>query len=246
MKRRGDPGFTLLEVMVSLAILAMALVVLVGITTQNVRNTHHAKRTTVATFLARAKMAELEDVVLHEGFVDSDQEEEGDFSDNAQPGFRWKAIIEKVELPADLAQQTQDMVQDTTEANSDNPLAAMAGFMGGFMTTLIEPIRVGLEEAVRRVTVQVFWDEVGRPTQSFEVVTFMTDPAKLDLAVQAIGQAPGATDQQGQQGQSGQQGQGQPGQIGLSGSSGSGSGSSAGAGMRPPGGGSPPGRGGGR
>ena len=30
------------------------------------------------------------------------------------------------------------------------------------MTTLIEPIRVGLEESVRRVTVQVFWDEVGR------------------------------------------------------------------------------------
>ena len=78
-------GFSLLEVMVALAILAMALVVLVRITTNNVRNTQHAKMTTTATFLARAKMAELEDVVLEEGFVDNDQEEEGDFSDNEQP-----------------------------------------------------------------------------------------------------------------------------------------------------------------
>ncbi len=69
------------------------------------------------------------------------------------------------------------------------------------MSTLIEPIRVGLEEAVRRVTVQVFWEEVGRPTRSFEVITFMTDPAKLDAAVQAIGQLPGAGGQQNQQGQ---------------------------------------------
>ena len=45
----------------ALAILGMALVVLVGITTNNVRNTQHAKFTTTATFLARAKMAELED-----------------------------------------------------------------------------------------------------------------------------------------------------------------------------------------
>jgi hypothetical protein len=50
---------------------------------------------------------------------------------------------------------------------------------------------VGLEESVRRVTVKVSWHEVGRPDRSFEVDTFMTDPAKLDLAVQAVGQPPG-------------------------------------------------------
>ena len=222
--RRLPGGFTLLEVMVALAILALSLVVLVGIATDNVRNTHHAKMTTVATFLARAKMAELEDLVLEEGFVDSDQEEEGDFADDERPEFRWKTFIQKMELPADLAQQTQDMTAQATEANSDNPLAAMAGFMGGFMTTLIEPIRVGLEEAVRRVTVQVYWDEVGRPQQTFEVVTFMTDPAKLDMAVQAIGQPPGGSGAQGQ----GQQGQGQQGQGG----GGTGTGTGTGGGSR--------------
>ena len=71
--------------MVALAILAMALVVLVGITTDNVRNTQHAKMVTVATFLARAKMAEIEDLVLEEGFTENDSEEEGDFREEGWP-----------------------------------------------------------------------------------------------------------------------------------------------------------------
>jgi prepilin-type N-terminal cleavage/methylation domain-containing protein len=189
--RRPAGGFSLLEVMVALAILAMSLVVLVGITTDNVRNTQHAKMVTIATFLARAKMSEVEDLVLEEVFTENDQEEEGDFSDEGWPEIRWKTLIEKIELPTEIAQQTQEAAQGAMDEQSDNPLAAMAGFMGGFMSMLIEPIRVGLEESVRRVTVKVSWHEVGRPDRSFEVDTFMTDPAKLDLAVQAVGQPPG-------------------------------------------------------
>jgi prepilin-type N-terminal cleavage/methylation domain-containing protein len=210
--RRRAGGFSLLEVMVALAILALALVVLVGITSDNVRNTQHAKMVTVATFLARAKMAEIEDIVLKDGFTENDEEDEGDFDDAGWPQIRWKTIIEKIELPADLAQQTQEAAQGAVEENSDNPLAAMAGFMGGFMSTLIEPIRVGLEESVRRVTVRVSWDEVGRPDRSFEVDTFMTDPAKLDLAVQAVGAPPGGAQPQqpGSQPPGGQTPGGQP------------------------------------
>ncbi len=199
MRRQLHPagGFSLLEVMVALAILAMALVVLIGITTDNVRNTQHAKMVTIATFLARTKMAEIEDLVLEEGFTENDSEEEGDFSAEGWPQIFWKTLIEKIELPSDIAQQTQEAAQGAMDEQSDNPLAAMAGFMGGFMSTLIEPVRVGLEESVRRVTVRVSWHEVGRPDRSFEVDTFMTDPAKLDLAVQAIGQPPGGANPQG-------------------------------------------------
>jgi hypothetical protein len=221
LRYRHVGGFSLLEVMVALGILAMSLVVLVGITTDNVRNTQHAKMVTIATFLARAKMAEVEDLVLEEGFTENDSEEEGDFGQEGWPDIRWKTIIEKIELPTDMAQQAQEAAQGSMEANSDNPLAAMAGFMGGFMSTLIEPVRVGLEESVRRVTVKVSWHEVGRPDRSFEVDTFITDPAKLDLAVQAIGQPPGGAGGAGGAGA-------QPGGTG------GGSGSGAPAGGRPP------------
>jgi general secretion pathway protein I len=215
----GEAGFSLLEVMVALGVLAMALVVLVQITTSNVRATYHAKMLTTATFLARAKMADVEDLVLVDGFVDNDQEEDGDFSDAGRPDFRWKTLIQKIELPADMAQKAQDATQSNMDENSSNPLAAMAGFMGGFMTTLIEPIRIGIEESVRRVTVQVFWSEPGRPEQSFNVDTFMTDPAKLDMAVAAIGQPPGGSNTGGAAGTSGSGAGGATGAAGSAGGS---------------------------
>lgn len=218
--RTSNGGFSLLEVMVALAILAAALVVLLRIITGNVQNTNRAKLMTVATFLARAKIVEIEDRVLIEGFIDFDDERKGDFSNEGYPNITWDSIIERVRLPVDLAKQAEqasaDMSQNASNVGNQNPLQFMAGFMGGFMSTLMDPIRMGLEEAVRRVTVRVYWQELGKPQQTFEVVTFMTDPARLDMALTGgSGNIPGANGQPGQQGQAGQ-GQGQGGQSGSS------------------------------
>lgn len=218
--RRKEGGFSLLEVMVALAILAAALVILLRIITGNVQNTNRAKLMTVATFLARAKIVEIEDRVLIEGFIDFDDEQKGDFSNEGYPQITWDSIIERVRLPVDLAKQAEqasaDMSQSATNVGNQNPLQFMAGFMGGFMSTLMDPIRMGLEEAVRRVTVRVYWQELGKPQQTFEVVTFMTDPARLDMALTGgSGSVPGANGLPGQPGQPGQ-GQGQGGQSGSS------------------------------
>ena len=106
-RRRDQPGFTLLEVMVAVAILAATLVVLLSIVTNNVRATNHAKMTTAATFLARTKMVDIEDEILDNGFTDNDETDEGTFRDHGYPQFRWETLIERIELPADLAQKAQ-------------------------------------------------------------------------------------------------------------------------------------------
>jgi hypothetical protein len=178
-------------VMVALAIMAMAVIVLIQITTNNVRAAVNARLVTTATFLARAKMALIEDQILIEGFVDTEQEDQGTFSDEGYPQFQWFSLIERVELPADAALQaqqaaTQSNVEATTGPASASPLAAMSGILGGFMSTLIEPIKNGLQESVRRVTLRVVWIEAGRGEQSFEIVTYMTDPAKLELAMPTL------------------------------------------------------------
>ncbi len=213
-------GFTLLEVMIALGILSMALVILLRIITGNIQNTNRAKMMTVATFLARAKIVEIEDRVLIEGFIDFDDEQTGDFSNEGYPQIGWDSVVERVRLPVDLAQQAQqassDMTQNAGNVGNQNPLQFMAGFMGGFMSMLMDPIRIGLEESVRRLTVRVYWREFAKPLQTFEVVTFLTDPAKLDLALTG-GSAglPGAQGAPGgvpgQPGQTGQPGQGQSG-----------------------------------
>jgi hypothetical protein len=77
--------------------------------------------------------------------------------------------------------------------------------MGGMMSSFIDPIRLGLEESVRKVTVRVIWDEHGRPNQTFEVVQYLTDPSKLLLGPGANGTAgtPGTTGTTGKPGGTG-------------------------------------------
>ena len=182
MRRSSEHGFSLLEVMVSIAILAIALVTLTRTVTGDVRATYHSRMVTAATFLARTKISSLEQNILEVGFSEMEGEDEGDFTEEGFPRFKWYAAVEKVKLPAGAAQDVQKAAQQKTQ--STNPLDVLSGFMGSFMTTLMEPIRLGLEESVRRVTIKVKWNEPGRPEQSFAVVNFLTDPSKLDMALQ--------------------------------------------------------------
>jgi general secretion pathway protein I len=184
-------GFTLLEIMIALGILAMTLVVLLEIVTNNVRATAHAKATTTATFLARGKMIDLEDQILETGFSNSDETANGTFKDVGHAEVRWESAIERVELPMDMAQQQKDKAQDEAK-DSSNPMSMITGFIGGMMGSFIEPIRLGLQESVRRVTVRVFWDENGRPDLTFDVVQYLTDPSKLDASLTGAGVAANA------------------------------------------------------
>jgi prepilin-type N-terminal cleavage/methylation domain-containing protein len=180
--RRNDSGFTLLEIMVAVAILASTLVVLLSIVTNNVRSTNHAKMTTAATFLARTKMVEIEDEILDNGFTDNDESKAGTFRDLGYSQFRFDTLIERIELPSDMGQKARDQATTQTQDSKD-PMSMLTGFMGGMMSSFIDPVRLGLQESVRKVTVRVLWDEHGRRDQSIEVVQYLTDPAKLDLAL---------------------------------------------------------------
>jgi prepilin-type N-terminal cleavage/methylation domain-containing protein len=76
-------GFTLLEVMISLAVLAACLVVLFKLQSQTVDSVAESRLMTESLMLARAKMAEMEAA----GFPELGQEE-GDFGEK-YPGYRW-------------------------------------------------------------------------------------------------------------------------------------------------------------
>jgi prepilin-type N-terminal cleavage/methylation domain-containing protein len=175
-------GFTLLEVMIAVAILSMTLVVLLEMVTNNMRATHHARLMTTATFLARGKMVDVEDQILETGFSTTNDAADGTFKDKGFPEFRWDSSIEGVELPADAIQKQKDESHDKNQ-DSTNPMSMLSGFIGGMMGSFIEPIRLGLQESVRRVTVRVMWDETGRPNQTIEVVQYLTDPSRLDAAM---------------------------------------------------------------
>lgn len=188
-------GFTLLEVMAAVAILSLTLVVLIGVVTNNVRATAHARLLTTATFLARGKIVSLEDTLIEKGFQDLDETDEGNFADDGFREFSWSTAIEKIQLPTDMAQSAQKASGDLSQKK--DPMQALTGMIGGLMGMFIEPVRIGLEESVRRVTVRVYWIERGRPEQSVDLIMYVTDPAKLDLALSLGAAAAGGQGTQG-------------------------------------------------
>ena len=125
MTRRG---FTLLEVMVALALLAASLVAIADLCGNALRNHAYARDLTAATLLARGKMAELEQKYEDQGFKDFDEDEEGNFSDAGRPDMRWK--LELVKPAADLsAEQLMAMLAGTTDV--DQLMAKVMGGLGG-------------------------------------------------------------------------------------------------------------------
>ena len=90
MKLLHQKGFTLLEIMIAVAIIAIALTALLGSQSQSVYFANSAKFETMATLLAQSKMSEL---VLEDSFSLSSNN--GDFGDDF-PGYAWKATIDDI------------------------------------------------------------------------------------------------------------------------------------------------------
>ncbi len=86
-KGSGPEGFTLLEVLISLLIIAIVLISCLRAQNQSIRLYTLSRDMTVATILARQKMGEIEAM----GFPELG-EEEGDFEEQF-PGFTWKKAV---------------------------------------------------------------------------------------------------------------------------------------------------------
>lgn len=97
----SSKGFTLLEVLIAIAILGVTLVVLYGSQSQSLSLATEAKFNTTAAFLSALKLAELE------GGVADLRDDEGDFED--YPGFHWK--VEVQEASFDEPEALQDLEQ---------------------------------------------------------------------------------------------------------------------------------------
>lgn len=80
-------GFTLLEVMVALLIIATSFIVLLHSRNQSVLAADYARRMTIATLLATEKMGEME-----QGELSNTGEDIGNFGED-YPEFMWKTAI---------------------------------------------------------------------------------------------------------------------------------------------------------
>lgn len=99
--RRAARGFTLLEVMIALALLGLALTVLIKSVAGDIYSAQQARMIGVATDLQRAKMYEIEEKLIKDGFSDTEQgEDDQAFEAEGWPELRYSYKVEEVELPS--------------------------------------------------------------------------------------------------------------------------------------------------
>ncbi len=93
LKRRNqNEGFTLLEVMVALTIVSITLIAVLGLTQRNILINEKLQQMTRATFLAKQKMAEIENSIQQS--LDQNQ---GTFEEPNQD-FRWRAVYTPTQI----------------------------------------------------------------------------------------------------------------------------------------------------
>lgn len=192
-------GFTLLETVIALAILALALMAIFDLNSGAVANHVYSKHLTVASLLARSKMTDLEQKLYDEGFSNDDEEEAGDFSEEGWPNFKWRAkiIAPKTDgvSPDQLIGAIFNLPIGETDgemggiaslfgggaagaagggSNPTNPTAAAGGGMAGMAMGMAQPMFNQmidqLTSSVREVHLTVTWKE-GTLVESIDVVT---------------------------------------------------------------------------
>ncbi len=138
MTPRRNSGFTLLEVTVALAVLALGLVAVVDINAGATRLHEASQQLTIGTLLARSKMIDLEQKLNEEGFSDFDTQLDGVFDTEGHPDFRWHAEI----LRPDLTKSSEQLTTLITGAlgggaTSGSSGGGLAGLGGGALAGLL-------------------------------------------------------------------------------------------------------------
>lgn len=194
----GRRGFSLLEVMVALAILTVSLVILVETQSSAVVLTREAERVVTATDLAKMKLSEVIFRIEEEGFQQADVYEHGEFDDlgeellDAEFGseledYHWEYSIAEVDISGigDAATAMNDLEGEESggggllgmlgggeSAPSDNTAESPMSQMMGAMGFGPEQISDMLGPFMREVRVRVWWGESSKEAEKegFEVV----------------------------------------------------------------------------
>jgi general secretion pathway protein I len=128
-------GFTLLEVMVALALLGLGMVVLIKSAAGNIYSTEDAHMMGIATDLARGKMYDIEEILLKDGFSDSNQSQESEkcFEDEGWPNVCYSYKVEEPKLPSfdQLQAMSQKQAEDALKSATGSAGSAALGSAAG-------------------------------------------------------------------------------------------------------------------
>ena len=173
MMRQAKSGFTLLELMIAVFILAVGVSILLGTESTSMGMMGYANSTSVVTMLTRSKMQDIEYEVQHqikkeeeEGLQEDYRESySGTFKDEGYDDITWEARVESIELSDDASNSFVESVTEQIYGNGEE-----GGTLSGNTTvTQFLPTMVGflpavinqLGQRIRKITLTTTWDYLG-------------------------------------------------------------------------------------
>lgn len=198
-------GFTLLEVMIAVAILGLSLTAIFSSEVGAANVAARARRQNVAATLARCKMGEIEEIIAVEGLPALEKKDTDSCCEHAPvEGFECEWIVDRIILPEfgvggedgeedeeetsnprDIVDEAVDQVTGS-EAPTEQALAGQAGNLAMLALQIGFPIlKPFLEEQVRRAKVSVRWTE-GSKQRGFDVVQYLVSdqPAPTEETIE--------------------------------------------------------------
>jgi general secretion pathway protein I len=176
--RHAPLGYTLMEVLVALTILATGLTILLGTQASSARMSERANNMALAALLARSKMIDVEHELLSEGFSDMEETARGTFRDEGFDEIEWEALIEVIEITDDAQEEFNTTVYeqlfgDGEGGGSLSGSTAVSSFLPMLMAQ-IPPMINDMAERSRKVTLTVSWEE-GRGDMTLTVQQFVVN-----------------------------------------------------------------------
>jgi prepilin-type N-terminal cleavage/methylation domain-containing protein len=185
-----NKGFTLLEVLIALAILASSLTILIGTMANSGQQAIYADKLTRVTQAARSKMTDVEYELHREGFSDDVQRFDGDFDERGLEDMRWEATVYPVEIPESVKQELVGQVnaqlfggQDSKGALKGN--AAFSSMLPMLISQIPEMINQ-IGKKIRRVNLTVYY-EFADQERTMELTQYVVDTANSEFNLFEMG-----------------------------------------------------------
>lgn len=167
--RSASSGFTLIEIMIAISILAMSITALYSAQGNSLRASGRAEKIQAASLLARQimtqKLIEINKDMEKGSFPDESKNENGAF-EVPFDDYRWEFTVRKVEIPLAGGPQEQAAtkpgeVPSSGDAANQAPADAQAN--------LAQMVTKKISESIREINAKVIWEELGE--EQFIVVT---------------------------------------------------------------------------
>lgn len=154
-------GFSLVEIMVALAILSMSVLTVITLQNSSVRMSIYSKQSTIASMLARSVMVDAYLEYYAQSLTNAIKEEKSGEEEMAGLPMKWTTTLDEVPLEIPL--------EGGEEEEGDSQASTPDAFK-----PIIETLNDYLKNAMRELSVVVSWQS-GAQEEKVHVVTHLID-----------------------------------------------------------------------